>query len=156
TLFAIAATVFAWAGIVRPYPFPAAELVLEAIGAYVIARVVHAEPLPGDRQFWLTRPYNRLSLVGAKLMFIAALVCGPICLAHIAMLVGGGFSIGPNLAGLVWSQVLIFFAGALPVAALAAVVPGTLVFVLVTMSLAMVLVVGTILFSAPAMAPTPL
>ena len=33
--------------------------------SFLIARAVHADALPGDRQFWLTRPYTRMSLLSA-------------------------------------------------------------------------------------------
>jgi hypothetical protein len=32
----------------------------------VVVRVIHAEALHGDTQFWLTRPYRRGSLLGAN------------------------------------------------------------------------------------------
>jgi hypothetical protein len=34
---------------------------------FLIARSIHAEAIPGDRQFWLARLYVRCSLFGAKL-----------------------------------------------------------------------------------------
>src|SRR5580700_5254187 len=33
-------------------------------------RVIHSEALPGTKQFWLTRPYSRASLLGAKMLFL--------------------------------------------------------------------------------------
>ena len=40
----------------------------------LIARVIHDEALPGDRQFWITRPYSWKSLLGAKALFILAFI----------------------------------------------------------------------------------
>jgi hypothetical protein len=37
----------------------------------LIARVIHAEALVGDRQFWVTRPYEWKKLLGAKALFLA-------------------------------------------------------------------------------------
>ena len=36
----------------------------------ITARVIHDEPLVGDRQFWITRPYNWQSLLAAKTLFL--------------------------------------------------------------------------------------
>jgi hypothetical protein len=41
------------------------------------ARAVHQEALPGDHQFWLTRPYERLSLLTAKMLFLSVFVFLP-------------------------------------------------------------------------------
>src|SRR5256885_7885270 len=40
----------------------------------LIARVIHDEVLPGDNQFWITRPYSWKSLLGAKALFILAFI----------------------------------------------------------------------------------
>src|ERR1700761_8710283 len=37
---------------------------------FLIARLIHAEAIPGERHFWLTRPYNWRSLLAAKVLFI--------------------------------------------------------------------------------------
>jgi hypothetical protein len=95
------------------------DILLEIAVIWLIARAVHAEPLVGDRQFWLTRPYDWRSLLCAKLLFIAAFVCIPIGLGQFAMVILGHFSVLPAIPGLLWSQVAIFSAGLL-IAALAA------------------------------------
>ena len=56
-------------------------LVLPLTWWALIARVIHAEALPGDRQFWLTRPYRRGSLLGAKTLLILLCVNVPMLLA---------------------------------------------------------------------------
>ena len=61
-----------------------AELALIAVAAFLIGRLVLAEAIPGDRQFWITRPYRWQSLLGAKLLFIVAFVNLPILLAHLS------------------------------------------------------------------------
>src|SRR5208337_3681267 len=48
---------------------------------YLASLAVYGEPLPGDRQFWVTRPYRWTSLLGAKLLFIVAFVSFPLLLA---------------------------------------------------------------------------
>ena len=111
----------------------------------LIARVVHAEAIPGDRRGGLTRPYNWKSLVGAKLLFIATFVCLPICAAQIAMLLAGGFPLLSNVPGLVWSQVLIFFVGSALVAAIAAITSGTVIFMLAVLGLAVTAMIAEII-----------
>src|SRR5206468_452542 len=44
----------------------------------LIARVIQAEALPGDRHFWLTRPYERKSLVLSKMLFMAVFINVPL------------------------------------------------------------------------------
>lgn len=90
----------------------------------LIARVIHAEPLPGDRQFWLTRPYERKSLLAAKALFILAWVNVPTLVAHAVIVGVSGFSIPAELPGLLWSQVLLTAVFLLPMAALAAITTG--------------------------------
>src|SRR5690348_3994597 len=67
-------TVFGWS---NP---DAIELLVFTATAYLIARLIHAEALPGDRQFWITRPYRWQSLLGAKLLFVLVFVNLPIML----------------------------------------------------------------------------
>ena len=49
----------------------------------LIVRVVHEETLPGTRQFWLTRPYSRASLLCAKILFILAFINLPKMIADL-------------------------------------------------------------------------
>src|SRR5688572_9797593 len=85
-----------------------AELLLAIASAYVIARLIHAETIPGDRQFWITRPYNRSSLLLAKIVGIVILVNTPIFAARLYVLLDAGFPVQNVLAPLAWSQFLIF------------------------------------------------
>jgi hypothetical protein len=96
-----------------------AELALVVAAAFLIGRLVLAEAIPGDRQFWITRPYRWQSLLGAKLLFIAAFVNLPVLLAHLFILIVDGFPLASSLPGLIWSQVLLFAFLSLPFAALA-------------------------------------
>jgi hypothetical protein len=57
----------------------------------LITRVVHAESLVGDKQFWITRPYDWRKLLAAKLLFVAAFVYLPFSCAELALLAEGGF-----------------------------------------------------------------
>lgn len=57
----------------------------------MITRAVHAENLVGDQQWWVTKPYDWASLLGAKLLFLAAFVFAPIFLVQCLLLARAGF-----------------------------------------------------------------
>ena len=76
---------------------------------YLIAQVSHADALPGDRQFWLTRPYHRSSLAAAKALFVLAYITLPLAVAQIAIVMLRGLPLGPQLSGLVWDHLLLQF-----------------------------------------------
>jgi len=117
-LVLLSAIIFAWK---NPWWV---EFLYMASAALLIGRVIHAETIPGDRQFWITRPYRWQSLVAAKLLFILAFVNVPIFLDQLFIVVRDGFPMGSIWAGLFWSQVLWIFCFSLPAAALAAVTSG--------------------------------
>lgn len=106
------------------------ELLLLATTNFLIARLVHAEAIPGDRQFWITRPYHWKSLLAAKLVFVLIFVQVPVLLAQALILLANGFPVLTNIPGLLWTQLLIATVVSLPVVALAAVTSGTVQFVL--------------------------
>jgi len=51
---------------------------------FLIVRAVQSEALPGDRQYWITRPYEWKKLLAAKLLFIGVFV-------HLAAFVDDAF-----------------------------------------------------------------
>ena len=87
--------------------------------ALLIARAIQTEALPGDRQFWLTRPYSRTGLVASKLLFAAAFVHLPLLLAQSIIVAADGLSLFSSLGGLLWNQVWLAVFIVLPVAAIA-------------------------------------
>src|SRR5437899_265680 len=101
-----------------------AKFLLPLAGLILIARVIHTEALPGDRQFWLTRPYAWKSLLGAKALFILVFVNLPMLVADVIILGAYGFSLRAELPGLLWYQVLLTTFFVLPMAALAALTTG--------------------------------
>src|SRR5262249_32787109 len=113
-LFLVLAGLFAW----KEYLW--VEVLLPVTVAYILARLVHAEPLPGDRQFWVTRPYRWQSLLTAKLLFVLVILNAPVAVARIAKLMHDGYPIAEELKPLLWSQVLMFVGFCLPIAAVAA------------------------------------
>jgi hypothetical protein len=91
---------------------------------FLISRLIHAEALPGEQHFWLTRPYNRRSLLAAKVLFIVIFVNLPLLVVDIVIVRAFGFAASHQLAGLLWTQVLLTVAFVLPAIALSAVVNG--------------------------------
>ncbi len=87
--------------------------------ALLIARVIQTEALPGDRHFWLTRPYSRTGLVLSKLLFAAAFVHLPLLLAQAIIVAADGFPLFSSLGGLLWNQVWLAALLVLPVSAVA-------------------------------------
>ncbi len=79
----------------------------------MIVRLVHEESLVGDRQFWVTRPYEWPSLLVAKLLFLVVFIHLPVFVAQLLLLSRAGFPIAPNLTGLLGMQIglgLLFLA----------------------------------------------
>ena len=122
------AAVFAWMETHPRNPWWAEMLLIIGAG-YLIARLIHAEAIPGDNQFWITRPYRWRSLLGAKLLFIFLFVNLPIFAARFVILSAYGFPVGSILPGLLWSQLLIGLGASLPIAALATVTSGIVPFI---------------------------
>lgn len=87
----------------------------------LISPVIHDEKLVGDRQFWITRPYEWKKLLAAKVLFLIAFIYLPLLVAQCLILVRAGFSPVPYSAGLVYDLYLLTCALILPLVALAAV-----------------------------------
>jgi hypothetical protein len=84
----------------------------------LIARVVHAEALVGDRQFWLTRPYEWKNLLAAKLLFMLLFLYLPFFLAQCFLLLQAGFHPFSVIPGLLFSLLLVTGSFVLPVFAI--------------------------------------
>lgn len=63
----------------------------------VTLSVMHQDAVPGVRQDWLVRPINRAELIGAKLLFVALIVQGPLLLADLGEGLASGFSFPASL-----------------------------------------------------------
>src|SRR5882724_10800378 len=96
------------------------DVLLPIAWSLLIARAIQTEALPGDRHFWLTRPYSRASLVLSKALFIGAFINLPFILAQATIVSLDGLPLFSNIDGLLWNQVLISVLLLLPVAAIAA------------------------------------
>jgi hypothetical protein len=100
-----------WGGYITP------TLVL--FWAFLIVRVIQSESLVGDRQWWVTKPYEWWSLFLAKLLFFFVFVSVPFFHVQLFLLHKFGFPILGNLRHLLLMQVALFFELFLLVALLA-------------------------------------
>ncbi len=87
----------------------------------LISRVIHAETLVGDCQFWITRPYDWKKLFAAKALFLFCFLYLPLFLAQCFVLVRAGFFPLGYLPGVLFNLFLISTILVLPLLALAAV-----------------------------------
>jgi hypothetical protein len=103
-------------------PDPAGPLAVLLLISWclLIARVIQTEALPGDRHFWLTRPYSRAGLVLGKALFIVAFINLPLLVTQAAIVSMDGLPLSANLGGLFGNQLLLSVVVLLPVSAIAA------------------------------------
>ncbi len=87
----------------------------------LIIAAIHEEKLPGDRQYWLTRPFSWKDLLGAKALFVVAFINLPMLVCHAAILSAVGVPLLEHFPALLWRQVFFVAFYILPVAALAAI-----------------------------------
>jgi hypothetical protein len=106
-----------------------AETLFTLAACALIARLVHEEAIPGDNQFWVTRPYRWESLLGAKLAFIVLFVSVPLLLEQFFLAKYLGFSPSTFWPGLLWCQALILLCVIVPTTAMAALTPGITSFI---------------------------
>jgi hypothetical protein len=87
--------------------------------AFLIIRVVQGESLVGDRQWWVTKPYEWWSLLAAKLLFILIFITVPLFHVHLLLLRHFGFPVLSNLPTLLLTQLALYFVLFLPAMLLA-------------------------------------
>lgn len=124
------------------------EVVLVVGAVLLIGRLILAEAIAGDRQFWVTRPYRWQSLLAAKVLFIIVFVNLPIFAAQFFIVLIDGFPLGFSVPGLLWSQVLLFACVSLPLASIAAVSSAIAPFI-VSQLIAIVVAVGMMFLFSP-------
>jgi hypothetical protein len=95
---------------------------------YLIAAVIHEEALPGNRQYWLTRPFSRRDLLAAKAIFILVFICLPDFCTEVTILVLRGKPLFEYLPDLLISQLFSLAKVFLPAAVLAAITGGLVEF----------------------------
>jgi hypothetical protein len=111
------------------------------------ARLIQNEAIVGDRQFWLTRPYSRASLLVAKLALLLAFVCIPMMISDAMILHGQGFSVPAHTDGILWEMVLRFNVFVLPAVIVASLTTSLGTFT-ITGLIAMVMIVLNLQFQA--------
>ena len=87
----------------------------------LIARLIHDEPLVGDRQFWTSRPYHWANLLGAKVLYLLAFLYLPFLLMQMFLLRHVGLHPLTAIPGLLQNLLLITVIFILPIAAIASV-----------------------------------
>jgi hypothetical protein len=119
---------------------------------FLVSLAVYGEPLPGDRQFWVTRPYCWTSLLGAKLLFIVTFVSFPLLLADCFILTRQGLRPWESPVGMLWHELAIFTVILLPMIAVACITAGLAQAVLVGLiTVAPILALGR--FFGPFLSP---
>lgn len=66
----------------------------------LLVRLIHEESPAGERQFWVSRPYQWPQLLAAKVVFMLLVVSLPLLIAQMAILAMAGFSPFHYFAGL--------------------------------------------------------
>ena len=89
--------------------------------AFLLLRVVQAESLVGDRQFWVTRPYDWKKLLAAKLLFVLVFFHLPLFILQSFLLLMAGYVPMSYIPGLLGLQLMWVLFLVLPVTTLAAV-----------------------------------
>lgn len=97
---------------------------------YLVALAVYDEPLPGDRQFWLTRPYSRTKLLAAKIVFILIFINALLFLSDCVILGAQGFPVLRVVPQLFLRQLPLSIFFILPAFAIATLTRGVAQFVL--------------------------
>jgi hypothetical protein len=122
------------------------NLLVPLVSALLLGLAVEQEPIAGDRQFWLTRPYSRTALLGAKLLFAAAFVHLPWLIADCWIMAARGFAPAEYVVELLRRQVVLAGALTLPAMALASLVRSFAHFVMesVGVATALLLLSGSI------------
>jgi hypothetical protein len=101
---------------------------------YLIAALIHEEAVPGNRQYWLTRPFSWRELLAGKMIFILVFVCLPVFAGEVTSLALRGKSPLAYLPELLVSQLFFLATRVLPAAALASITTGLIEAVWVTLA----------------------
>ncbi|MGA7411544.1 MAG: hypothetical protein WBW33_13770 [Bryobacteraceae bacterium] len=97
---------------------------------FLIAWVIFQEPLPGDRQFWLTRPYRWPALLASKVFFVFMFVSVPLLISDCYILGAQNFPVVSVFPRLLLRQLFVAALFILPSFAIATVTNGVSQFLL--------------------------
>lgn len=81
-------------------PRIAVEVLLVLTTWWIVGAAVQEEPLLGDREFWITRPYRRQELLLAKLLLLTTVITVPLVISDGAILMALKFPLAQNAGGL--------------------------------------------------------
>jgi hypothetical protein len=121
------------------------EILWALCWTYVSVSLIQQERLPGDRQYWLARPYDWRLLLSAKALFLVAFAGMPLVIVKAAALTVNGVSPFRHASMVLCTA--LFFAGlvALTSAALAALTESLLQFLWAVLALAAVVAAAMLL-----------
>lgn len=97
------------------------ELLVPTSWWLLISNLIHDERLVGNRQFWLSRPYEWQKLLAAKVLFLLVFLYLPLFIAECYLLSVAGFSPLSYVPGLLFNLCLISGFLVLPLIAIAAI-----------------------------------
>jgi len=87
----------------------------------LIVRAIQDESLVGDRQFWVTRPYEWAKLLATKALFVVTFINLPLFVVDLVLLAKAGFSPTHYVLGLLWMQLMLVVIMIVPAAAVSTV-----------------------------------
>ena len=87
----------------------------------LLIRAIQDERLVGDRQFWITRPYRWVELLGSKILFVLVVIHVPLLIAQLVLLKLAAFAAFPYLGGLLSMHLELLTLLIVPVAVIATV-----------------------------------
>ena len=90
----------------------------------LVVAAIQQEPLIGDRQYWLTRPFTKWHLMVSKALFFVGFIQAPVLLMQVVMLMKTSMPVWHSLPALLWWHLFFIAILVLPSAALAAVTEG--------------------------------
>lgn len=134
--------------------WPIAIYVLLPVSWWItIVRVIQSESPVGDRQFWITRPYEWKKLLAAKALFILVFLNLPLFCAQIFLLTKAGFGPLPYVPGVLYMQLMLTVIPFVPMVALASVArnigQALLAVLAVVLFLAAMLALSTVIHDSP-------
>ncbi len=102
---------------------------------FLIVRLVHGEPLVGNRQWWITKPYEWWKLLNAKVLFVVTFVGLPLFFSQLFLLHENGFPLPRNLGGVLGMDFALATVLILPCVAIGSMTKGLGQAVLVALAL---------------------
>jgi hypothetical protein len=121
---------------------PSLSLLVVLAWVFLILRAVQGECLVGDKQFWVTRPYEWKKLLAAKLFFVLVFFNAPLLILQVFLLRVAGYPPTSYMRGFLWLQLLWVSILVFPVATLATVTASIGQFILAILSLFLFLTIA--------------